>query len=178
MREIIESGFKVSLPKDLNFRFCEMPVYQSLSGKSLKEMDLGWWDEVKGRLILLELRGNEIWDGFDIHLTAGDYLVSSLTGKANDVLLMLAAAWSETELGLEIKSHLPNNARRYNGEGSLKLIFLIDTPVSRKPLLLPVKDELNRIMAGRTRLFGVNHITIVDFDTAVKMGLPVEKEIE
>ena len=177
MREVIESGFKVTLYKENSFRFCESPAYQRLSGLSLKEMDIGWWDTTNSKLILLELKGIEIWQGFDKSKdTAHDYLVKSLKGKVTDVLLMLAAVWVKTEIGKEIKTSMPSHIHQYQGDGSVKLIFLIDTPASRKSLLLPVKDSINKELAGRVRVFGIKHVTLIDFDIAQKMGLPVERQ--
>jgi len=177
MREVTESYFKVTVPEENSFRFCESPAYQRLSGLSLKEMDIGWWDITNSKLIILELKGVEIWQSFDKSKdTAHDYLVKSLNGKVTDVLLMLAAVWVKTGIGKEIEAHLPNSVHQYRGDDSVKLIFLIDTPASRKSLLLPVKDAINKQLAGRVRLFGVKNITLIDFDMAQKMGLPIERQ--
>ncbi len=177
MRQVIESGFKVTLSKENSFRFCESPAYQRLSGLSLKEMDIGWWDTTNSKLILLELKGIDIWQGFDKYKdTAHDYLVKSLKGKVTDVLLMLAAVWVKTEIVKEIRTSMPTHIHQYQGDGSVKFIFLIDTPASRKSLLPPVKDAINKELAGRVRLFGVKHVTLIDFDIAQKMGLPIERQ--
>ena len=177
MREIIESGFKVIVPDETSFRLGEDPVYRNLSGLGLKEMDIGWWDTANNKLLFLELKGIDIWQEFDRKKhTAHAYLVQSLKGKVTDVLLMMAAIWTGTDTGKEFGASVPGRVHQYRGDGSLKLIFLIDTPASRKALLLPVKDAINRELAGRVRLFGVQHITLVDFDTACKMGIPVFRE--
>ncbi|RLB90987.1 MAG: hypothetical protein DRH50_11635 [Deltaproteobacteria bacterium] len=177
MREIIESGFKVIVPNETSFRLCENPVYRSLSGLGLKEMDIGWWDNAKSKLLFFELKGIDIWRQFDRKKDiAHAYLVKSLKGKVTDVLLMMAALWVGTDTGKAFKESLPDHVQKYHGDGSLKLIFLIDTPISRKSLLAPVKDAINKELAGRVRLFGVRHVTLVDFDTANRMGLPVTRE--
>ena len=177
MRVVIESGFKVTLPEVNSFRLCENSAYQKLSGLSLKEMDVGWWDTTNSKLILLELKGIEIWQGFDKSKdTAHDYLVKSLKRKVTDALLMLAAVWIKTEIGKELKASIPARVRQYQGDGSVKLIFLIDTPASRKSLLLPVKDAINKELAGRVRLFGVKRVTLIDFGTAQKIGLPIVRQ--
>lgn len=176
MREVIESGFKITIPEAHSFRFDENPAYQRLSGVDLKEMDIGWWDTAKNKLILIELKGVELWQGFDKDKEcAHEFLVKSLKGKVTDVLLMLAAVWIKTGIGKEIGAHLPRSVHQYTGDGNIKLIFLIDTPVSRQPLLLPVKEFINKTMAGRVRLFGVNNISLVNFDMIQKMGLPIER---
>jgi len=177
MREVVESGFKVTVPEKTSFRFCECPAYQTLSGLSLKEIDVGWWNANAGKLILLELKGREIWQEFDKSgITASRHLVTSLKGKLTDALLMLAAVWVETGIGGKLRSCLPDSVHQYPGDGNLKFVFLIDTPTSSKPLLSPVKDAINKELAGRVRLFGVKHVTLVDLDIAQRMGLPVEKQ--
>ena len=177
MREVIESGFKVIVPNATSFRLGENPAYRKLSGLGLKEMDIGWWDNANSKLIFLELKGMDIWQEFDRKKdTAHAHLVKSLKGKVTDVLLMMAAIWTGTDVGKELSASMPDLVHQYPGDGSLKLILLIDTPASRKALLLPVKDAINRTIAGRGRLFGVRHITIVDFDSARKMGIPVFRE--
>ncbi|MBW1792996.1 MAG: hypothetical protein JRJ38_00950 [Deltaproteobacteria bacterium] len=177
MREVIESGFKVTLSEENSFRFCESSAYQSLSGLSLKEMDVGWWNTTNSKLFLLELKGQEIWREFDKSEDfAYKHLVTAIKGKVTDVLLMLAAVWVKTGIGNELKAHIPNPVHQYRGEGSIKFIFLIDTPASRQSLLLPVKDAINKQLAGRVRLFGVKHVTLINFDVAQKMGLPIERQ--
>jgi len=177
MREVIESGFKVAVPKETSFRLGENPAYRSLSGLGLKEMDIGWWDNANSKLLFLELKGIDIWQEFDRKKdTAHAYLVKSLKGKATDVLLIMAALWVGTDTGKALKASLPDHVQQYHGDGNLKFIFLIDTPPSRKSLLAPVKDAINKELAGRVRLFGVKRVTLVDFDTANRMGLPVTRE--
>lgn len=177
MREVVESGFKITVPEDTSFRLYECHAYQGLSGLSLKEIDVGWWDARTGKLTLLELKGQEIWHGLDkSEITALEHLVTSLKGKLTDALLMLAAAWVGTGIGKKLRTCLPAQIRQYPSDGSLKFIVLIDTPASRRPLLPPVKDAINKELAGRVRLFGVQHVTLVDFDAARRIGLPVEKQ--
>jgi len=176
IRHLTESGFEITVPTENSFRFSENSAYQRLSGLGLKEMDIGWWDTANNKLILIELKGIEIWQGFDkAKDSAHKYLVEALNGKVTDVLLMLAAVWVKTGIGKEIGTDLPNHTHQYRGDGSIKLIFLIDTPPSRQSLLLPVKDAINKAIAGRVRLFGINHVTLINFDVARKMGLPVER---
>jgi len=177
MREVIESGFRVTVPDETSFRFCECCAYKSLSGLCLKEMDVGWWDTGKGKLVFLELKGREIWRDFDSSKdSAQGHLAKSLRGKLTDTLLMLAAVWIGTRIGKELKACLPAHVHQYPNDGNLKFVFLIDTPASRKPMLSPVKDAINKELAGRVRLFGVRHVTVVDLETAREIPLPVQKQ--
>jgi CubicO group peptidase (beta-lactamase class C family) len=171
-----ESGFRVALDRSTGFRLADLAPYRQLSGLCLKEMDVGWWDTASQRIFLLELKGSTVWDKFDADKDAAHgHLVATLRDKATDALLLLAAAWIGTSCGAELKALLPESVQAYPGDGKIKLIFLVDTPASRKPLLSAIKDELNRKTAGRSRLFGIRHLTIVDFDLAVKLGLPVTR---
>nr|VFK34569.1 MAG: hypothetical protein BECKMB1821I_GA0114274_107611 [Candidatus Kentron sp. MB] len=139
-------------------------------------MDVGWWDSQKNRLIMMELKGKELWKEFDANReTAHEHLVNELAKKVNDTLLILASVWSDTEPGLEIKITLPTKVRKYPGKGKIKFIFLIDTPISRQGLLMPIKDRINQLLSGKTRLFGIAHVTLIDFDKARSMELPVRK---
>ena len=124
MRKIEESGFQVVLENDTSFRIGELPAYQKLSGAHLKEMDVGWWDAREGRLIILELKGEEIWDEFDgKQQNASEHLIGELSKKANDTLLILASVWSGTELGLQIKKDLPIAVHTYPGKDRYMLAF-------------------------------------------------------
>jgi len=177
-RAVVESGFKFVVPEKTSFRFAECTTYQDLCGLSLKEMDIGWYNSSTGKLMLIELKGHELWDEFDQSKdSAHHHLVAVLKGKLTDTLLMLAAVWVETGTGKALKVCLPAEVHGYPGDGNLKLIFLIDTPPSRRSLLTPVKDAINRELAGRVRLFGAQRVSLVDFETAQKMGLPVERQI-
>jgi len=176
MREISESGFTVRVPSQTSFRFSECPSYLSLSGMNLKEMDFGWWDSSNCRITLMELKGDDLWLAFDNSRdTAHKHLVDVLIGKATDSLFMLAATWIGTSIGMQFRDSLPPQVHGYPGEGNLKVIFLIDTPPSRKPLLAPVKDAINSALGGRMRLFGVRNVTLIDFEVAKRMGLAVTR---
>ena len=110
-QEVIESGFKLTVPEETSFRLCESPAYKNLSGLGLKEMDVGWWDNNNGKLILLELKGHEIWQEFDkSRENAHQHLVNVLDRKVTDALLMLAAVWVKTEIGDKLKTSLPEES--------------------------------------------------------------------
>jgi len=176
-RDIIESGFKITVLAATSFRFCESPAYKKISGLSLKEMDVGWWDSSTQSIILVELKGIGIWNElYKTIETASGHLVSVIRDKATDTLLMLAAIWTGTKNGNDFKADLPSKIHSYPGEGNIKLIFLIDTPPSRRPLLASVKDVVNKGLAGRVRLFGIKSVILVDLETAIKMALPIVRQ--
>jgi hypothetical protein len=69
----------------------------------------------------------------------------------------------------------PPQAQLYPGDGRVKLIFLIDVPDEKRELLLAIRDELNARLGGKLALFGVKRVTVVNLETAQKMGLPVRR---
>ncbi|MCD6326449.1 SWIM zinc finger family protein [bacterium] len=177
MSEITESGFRVTVPKETSFRFCDCPAYQRLSGLCLKEMDIGWWDKGTSRLLLIELKGEEVWREFDkSKVAAHEHMLTALKGKLTDTLLMLVAVWIETGVGKELSKSLPALVRQYPGDGKLGFVFLVDTPASRSPMLTAVKDDMNKELEGRMRLFGVRRVAIVNLAVAQDIGIPVERQ--
>jgi len=176
--EVVESGFKVTVPPGTTFRFCECEAYRRLSGLGLREMDVGWCETDGSKLTLLELKGQGVWRGFEQGRDSADrFLIEKIGGKATDALLMLASVWAGTRVGTELAACLPKCSRKYPGDGALRLVFLIDTPASRWELLLAVKDRLNRRLGGRVRLFGIGSLALVDYETARRIGLPVQRQL-
>jgi hypothetical protein len=173
-----ESGFRVEAP-DPAFRLSDLALYRALSGQQLKEMDVGWWGpslEGQQRLTLLELKGLEVWQTPpDNPLKPREHLVRTCVEKATDTLLMLGGAWIPTPWGQELSRSLPAQALPYPGARALKLVFLIDIPVGRRELLLPVREEINGRLQGRLGIFAMRHVAVVDFESAQKMGLPVTR---
>lgn len=172
-RVLRESGVEVRVPPG-GFRFCEVAAYRSLSGQGLKEMDVGFWDPARARLLLLELKGREVWDA-PPPAVPHEHLVEVCVQKAVDTLLMLSVAWIGTTPGQALRSALPPEAQAYPGDRRVKLVFLIDIPDEKRELLLAIRDELNARLRGKLALFGIPNVTVVSLEVAQKMGLPVQR---
>jgi len=185
IRTIHESGFVVTLPKDLSFRLCEMAPYERLKGQHLKEMDVGWFDAKERSIVLLELKGKEVGEEWKAQERDGskngckrkphEHLIENLGNKGTDCLLIFSAVWAKTEVGEEFQRLLPQDCWKYPAKGKIKLFFLVDTPSSRRELLLEVKHKLNETLSGRLQLFGIQRVLLLDFNKAREMGLPVER---
>ena len=92
-----ERPFRVELPSGNNFRFQDMPAYQSLSGRRLKEMDFGWWEGPPGNTLwLLEV---EDFSRLSRSERLPEDLLEKLRTKATDSLLILSSAWLGTDKG-------------------------------------------------------------------------------
>lgn len=173
MTDIVESGITVKVAGDESFRLQDSPTYQRLSGLNLKEMDVGWWEPSQGVLVLMELKGEGLWEEGGPERRS--WRLDSLERKANDTLLILGSVWSETRTGLGFAEQMPPEARAFPGENNLRLVFVIDTPESRREFLPVVKEELNARLAGRLRLFDVRRVAVMDVDSAASRGFPVSR---
>jgi hypothetical protein len=173
-----ESGFRVTAPAPA-FRFADLASYRALSGRHLKEMDVGWWEKSPNgtnRLLLLELKGVTVWQSPpDDPSKPHEHLIRTCIEKATDSLLMLSGAWTPTAWGQGLARELPAQLVPYPGDGAIKLVFLIDIPTGRRELLLAVRDELNGRLAGRLGVFGLKSVSVIDLEAAQKMGLPVTR---
>jgi hypothetical protein len=172
MPEYVESGMKFALP-DGAFRLQDMSAYQRLCGRHLKKMDFGWWDGAEQALVLLEAKGQGVWDSTGRQAAGPD--AEGIERKANDTLMMFGATWSKTVWGRELCKALPAKARRYPGEAHLRLIFVIDTPAASKELLLAFGEKINARLAGRLRLFDLPALAILDLEMAKSHGIPVSR---
>jgi hypothetical protein len=173
-----ESGFRIA-PPDPAFRIAETAAYRALSGRRLKEMDVGWWETLpdgRHRLLLLEVKGIKVWQTPpDNPAKPHEHLVQTCVDKATDTLLMLAGKWTATTWGQELTKELPVEVSVYPGDAALKLVFLIDIPTRRRELLLAVREEINSRLSGRLGIFGKQSVSIIDFESAQKMGLPITR---
>ncbi len=119
-----ESGFRLEVEDNLHpFRIGQCGSYQRLSGKHLKEMDIGWVEP--RRICLLELKGDEAWTS-QKPPSPSEALLANLEEKARDVLLMVAAVWAGSPFGKELGAELPQPFPK--SPTPLKLMFLVDTP--------------------------------------------------
>lgn len=175
MTTYTESGIEVRLPDGQGFRFSECAAFQRLSGKHLKEMDFGWWDAPRSRVLLLEVKGREVWDEVwkrkDTSPT--EHLVAVLERKAIDSLALLSAVWLQTHEGASISAEIPTEAHSFPGDGRLVLAFVLDTGVNDRALLSAARDRLNERLAGRLALVGTRNAIVADVEGAARAGLPV-----
>ena len=165
-RVIIESGFKATFPEEKSFRLQDIDVYRRLSGKALKEMDIGWWDEDKNRLVFIELKGGDT--EFE-----KKHFIDNITQKVTDVLLIMSAVWIGTRKGNDIRKQLPEPIHHYHEDRRLMFVVVIDISDESLQLIPPVREAINGRLEGRLHLFGVHRIFIVNLSRAIQMGLPV-----
>ncbi len=178
MTTYFESGLEISPPSGCCFRFCDIDEYRKLSGRNLKEIDFGWWDDCTGRLILLEIKGKEVWNEVrqaGASTNSFQFLVSVLTQKVVDSVAMLSALWIGTDWGVRVRRFLPQRLHEYVGDGRLRVVFLLDTALPDKALLGVLRDRVNAKLAGKLALLGLSRVTVTDFETGARMGLPVRR---
>ena len=164
-----ESGLTLDLPDGLHFRFADLPAYQLLKAHHLKEMDFAWIDG--GKLFLLEVRSytqvSNTLTGADFVPVKGQarpYRYESLIDKLTDSLLMLLAAWADTDKGKSIKAGLPAAAQQ---RLPLKLVIAVELPSSLSVHLIGLRDSLNARMRSRVALADVRTVVLVDYTRLV-----------
>jgi hypothetical protein len=160
-----ESGLTLELPDGLHFRFAELPAYKGLSGQNLKEMDFAWVDT--GKLFLLEVRS---YAKVTATLTGAEFVPAkgqaaphrfeALVDKLTDSLLMLLAAWADTDTGKSVKTDLPAVART---RLPLKLVIAVELPPNLVVHLIGLRDSLNARMRGRVALADVRTVVLMDY---------------
>ena len=181
MRHFEESGIRMDFPDCNWFRFCDMPTYASLSGQNLKEMDCGWRDSEQGVLWLIELKGEEVWLSESTQMMRQckqierpslsrptPKLMHTLLVKAVDSLLILGSIWSGTGTGNNFLNYLPSELSSYPGDGNIELLFVIDTPPSRRGLLTAPRQQLNRLLQGKLGLYNIRRIEVLDVNNATR----------
>jgi hypothetical protein len=197
MAFLSKSGIKAEWPEERGFRFSRMGGFSSFTGGRLKPMDLGFWDERKGTLWLVELAGREIW----MPRTSEDNplgvayaepgspmpaprMTHTLLMRALDTLVILGCIWSGVGSCADLVHEVPVPVRMYPGENHIRMMFVFDTPQDRLELLSPIKDELITLLAGRTRLLGIDRISVLDVRSAggvskrLTDGLRIETETD
>jgi len=160
-----ESGLTLDLPDGLHFRFADLLAYKLHSGQNLKEMDFAWIDG--GKLFLLEVRSyaqvSTTLTGADLIPLKGQavpHRFEALIDKLTDSLLMLLAAWADTDCGKSIKAGLPAAAK---SRMPLKLVIAIEMPSTLSAHLSGLRDSLNARMRGRIALADVRNVALIDY---------------
>lgn len=169
MATYTESGLKVELPEGQHFRFADLPAYRALSGQHLKEMDFAWVHD--GTLFLLEVRSyaqvTTTLTGADLLPVKGQpapFRHQALIDKVTDSLLMLLAAWADTERGKAIRTSLPAPAQ---SKLPIKLIIAVELPAALSVHLQGLRDSLNDRLRGRIALADVRSVVLIDYTRLV-----------
>ena len=161
-----ESGLIVSMPDGVWFRFEDCATYRRLNGRSLKEMDFGYWDEAYRCIFLLELK--------DYHVsprTIPTNLVSELVAKGRDALVMMHAAWQRKGEGGALFAELPEECRR---EARLELRFVLKLRNEEVSRLGTLQDSIRLPMLVYAELLGIAaNVRILDHEGAIARKLPL-----
>lgn len=165
MPVVEEEGYEFDLPDERWFRFEDCETYQKLSSQHLKEMDFGWTvegaDGTAHQLWLLEAKNvrNEGAQRFS-ESTDGhrfvDVFVDELVCTFTDALLMVAAAWSATEVGTELRSDILRTCRDFPSQ-PVPLFTVIALRIERvdtAPLYDLLRARLQKQLEGRLNLLG------------------------
>ncbi|WP_437914627.1 hypothetical protein WME73_02565 [Sorangium sp. So ce302] len=160
-----ESGLIVSLPDGASFRFADCPTYRTLSGRSLKEMDFGYWDDQRRRMVLLEVKD------YSDRSPKDEHLLETMVAKGRDSLLMLNAAWQRRGAGRALVEEIPGVFRE---EVPVRLYFILKVRQSEFASLRHLRDPIRTKVLVYAELLGLNaNVQFLDHQKAMTIGLPV-----
>lgn len=167
-----ESGLTVTLTGLAHHRFQNLPAYQQLSGKHIKEMDFFWLqDSATGSIAANTLIGLEL-KGYDQTVLDTEKLLENLLQKAKDSMALLNAAWLNIGEGRALKAQLPPAYNSFNSNRDVRLIMLVHINPSQAAQLSALRTIFKNKIAGFEFLYGIK-TSLVNLSTAQSMGLPV-----
>jgi len=147
----VESGFEITPPEEVSFRFARTMTYRRLAGAAFKEMDFGWFDAAGSELILVELTN------YDASLKPIDRkaLMKEMIEKGRDSVLMLQAAWRGIGAGRDLARELPELCRNLT---RLRLCFVIKAKREELEAIVnaDVKGRLASVLRAYADLMDVN----------------------
>lgn len=156
-----ESGLSVTLPDGEAFRFSECRAFDTVRHGRMREMDVGWWDDEKQSICLVEVKDYSV-------RSPSVELLPVLINKARDCLVMLHAAWCGAgDFSRALAEELPERCR---ARQEVKLFFVVKTgPGGLSPIdLTPLKDELRRDVLTYATVLGIRcrTVALMDHETA------------
>ena len=89
--------------------------------------------------------------------------------------MILSSVWSGSLQGKQILADLPASLQVFPiYPKKLKIVFVFKiTNTNIKIQLSPLKTRLKERLRGRLLLFDIKNVTLVDHETAMKMGLAI-----
>jgi hypothetical protein len=172
MTDFTESGLTISLPDGYSFRFQDLSAYTKLKGQNLKEVDYCWWDDHTHTFWLLEVKD---YSNLTTTEKLPNNLLETLTNKVTDSLLILSAAWSNTNTGNSILSELPTIFQTFpKSPDKMKIVCVLKLLEHHKKVELgTLRTKFKNSLEGRIALFDLKQVTLTDHETAIKMGIPI-----
>ncbi|HAG82763.1 MAG TPA: hypothetical protein DCL61_16765 [Cyanobacteria bacterium UBA12227] len=101
--------------------------------------------------------------------------MEKLINKITDSLLILSSVWSGSIQGQKICAELPIFCHTFPIQPQkIKIVVVLKiTSTHLKPELSPLKTRLLDKLRGRLQLFDITNVTLVDHETAAKMGIAI-----
>ena len=180
-----ESGFRVDLPPESGFRFCDLRSYRSeLKKWTISEMDFGYRDEARQELCLVELKDyslpNAMARAAAMNRTsaereaASEKLALQIRSNMKDVLVMMHAVWHGHGFGKVLAEELPTPCRTH---ARVRLYFVMKLPDDPPKELRSLEGPMQAAQSaarGYAKLLGMDvTAAVLDQWRAIEFGLPL-----
>jgi hypothetical protein len=163
MMPYTESGITVHFPDANYFHFGACAAYKTLSGASVKEMDVCWLEKSTNTLWAVELKAfddpaNARHTQQDLSQSGiVDYWMDELLKKSIHTLCMLETNRSKTKTCL---------VAGISDLTDFKLVHLINVIPGQESFLMFMKDKLQALLKPYLAVFRVSSIAIIPYSTA------------
>lgn len=176
MKEILESGIKLSLPGPV-FRLEECPGYKSIKSQNVTEMDVIWLQKAilpndPDTLWMIELKRfydplNPLFKPVDISdtVTYSDY-ITTFTRNVWHTLSMISHNRSQ------IQEFATSVMDEFNfQQNRLKIAFIVNCPEHQLSILTSLNEDLKRNLKDAIAIFRIDNLAVIDY-TSAKMFYP------
>lgn len=159
-----ENGIRVHFPDNNSFRLSDCQAYITISGKGVKEMDIGWFDLNTNTLWLVELKAFN--DPNNIRYTPKDLsnqdivedVIRELLGKSIHTICQISTNRAGTQSCMSVPISL---------DTTINLVYLIRTMPGQDVYLNHMQDKLRTDLKPFIAIFNIAAIAVISYDYAV-----------
>lgn len=159
-----ENGVRVNFPDTNHFRLSDCQAHIILSGRGVKEMDIGWYDTTANTLWLVEMKGyynpanprHQPKDLSDQDIV--DNMLEELVGKSIHTICQLTTDRAGTKSCV---------AQPITDDTAIKLVHLIRVMPGQDAYLNPLQDAIRAKLSPYIAIYNIAAVTIISYDLAV-----------
>lgn len=163
-----ENGLSVHFPDNNTFRLSDCRAHIAIKSKSVKEMDIGWFDTVSNTLWLVELKAFHNPDNI-LHSTK-DLSKSAIVDRVIEDLL-LKSIHTICQVNTDRADTMSCLPQPLEKSTFIKVVHLIRTMPGQDDYLNPMQDKLRVKLSPLIAIFNIHSVTIISYDNAVSKNL-------